>query len=271
MLILIGTIISLGASGLTYWGLGLFSKSPWYLFFLIVFVISYFVLFLNVYWLIVLISIHKYRNIEYPGKVNKWNLLHIRLTASFCLTLRGLLIRKKGFNNLPKEPSLIVFNHVSDYDPWVLYKVLKGRYAMVGKIALRNIPMVRSMASSVGTLYVNDNAPEKNREMIDRAVDYILNKDTSVCIAPEGTRNVSDNLAPFKHGGFHIALKSNCPIVLVGFRDMKKALNKKKMHFIHINVEVFDIIQKEEYQGKSAAELAQLCEDKYKKYLGYGE
>lgn len=268
MLILIGSILSVTASLLTYWGLGLFNQSPWYLFLILAFIVTYFVIYLNIYWAIVLISIFRYRNIEFPGKVNKWNLLHIRLTASFCLTLRGLMFKKNGFKNIPKEPCLILFNHISDYDPWVIYKYLGGRYAMVGKIALRGIPMVRAMASSIGTLYVDDSSPEKNREMIDRAVSYITEKDTSVCIAPEGTRNVSGKLMPFKHGGFHIALRSNCPIVLIGFKNMYKALNKKKMSFVRINVDVFDIIKKEEYQGKNAAEVASLCEKRYKEYLG---
>lgn len=268
MLILVGTILSIAASVLTYWGFGLFDLSPWYLFLLIAFVVTFFVLYLNIYWLIVLIGILPYRNKEFVGKVNKWHLLHIRLTASFCLTLRGLIIKRKGFKMLPKEPSLIIFNHISDYDPWVLYKCLNGRYAMVGKIALRHIPMVRCMASAIGTLFVTDGDREANNQMIDNAVEYITKKDTSVCIAPEGTRNTSGKLMPFKHGGFNIATRSKCPIVLIGFSNMQKALTKKKHSYVNINVEVFDVIKPEEYNDKSAAEVAQMCEERYKKYLG---
>lgn len=268
MLIFIGTILSIAASFLTYWGCGFFDASPWYLFLLPAFLITYFVVYLNVYWLIVLISIFPYRHKEFPGKVNMWALLHIRLTASFCLTLRGLIIKRKGFKLIPKKPSLILFNHISDYDPWVIFKCLRGRYAMVGKIALRHIPMVRSMASAVGTLYVTDGDKEANNKMIENAIEYISKKDTSVCIAPEGTRNTTGELMPFKHGGFNIATKSKCPIVLIGFTNMQKALTKKKGSYVKINVEVFDVIQPDEYDGKSAAEVAEMCRNKYKNYLG---
>lgn len=268
MLIIVGTILSLIASVLTYWGIGLFNLPWFYLFLLIPFAITFFVIFLNIYWAIVLISILPYRNKEFVGKVNKWNLFHIRLTASFCLMLRGLIIKRKGFKNIPKQPSLILFNHISDYDPWVLYKLLHGRYAMVGKIALRSIPMVRCMASATGTLFVDSNNPDKNREMVDEAVKYISEKGTSVCIAPEGTRNFSGQLSPFKHGGFNIATRSNCPIVFIGFKDMQKAVVKRKSWLLKIHVEVFDVIQPEEYQGMSAGEVAELCETKYRKYLG---
>ena len=267
LLILVGVILSIPASVLAYWGFGFFQQSPWYLFLLIPFFITAFVIYLNVYWLIVLISIFPYRHKDFPGKVNKWNLMHIRITASFITALQGIIVKKKGFKNMPKEPCLILFNHVSDYDPWILYKIMGGRYAFVGKYALRKIPMVRAMSSSIGTLYVDNNNPELNRQMVDHAVEYITQKGTSVAIAPEGTRNVSGQLMTFKHGGFNIATRSECPIVLVGFNNMGDALKKKKLSFVRINVELFDVVKPEEYKGMSAGEVAELCEKRYQKYL----
>ena len=267
MLILVGLILSIGASLATYFGSSLINYSSWYLFLLIPFVITYFVLYLNIYWLIVLISIAPYRDKDFPGKVNMWCLFHVRLVASFCVSLQGIFVRKRNFKKLPKQASLILFNHISDYDPWVLYKVMRGRYAFVGKYALRNIPMVKSLASSIGTLYVESNNPELNYKMVDMAVDYISNKDTSVVIAPEGTRNFDGKLREFKHGGFNIATRSECPIVLVGFNNMGDALKKKKLSFVKINVELFDVVKPEEYKGMSAGEVAELCEKRYQKYL----
>lgn len=268
MLILVGTILAIGASLGTYFGFHFHEMSPWYLFLLIAFFITYFVLYLNVYWLIVLIAILPYRNKEFPGKVNKFCLWNVRLTASFCLTLRGIFVKKKNLNRIPKEPSLILFNHISDYDPWVLYKIMRGTYSFVGKIALRNIPMVRCMASSIGTLFVDDNNRELNYQMVDNAVKYIKEKNTSVVIAPEGTRNKTGVLKPFKHGGFNIATRSECPIVLMGFKGMEKTVEKSNMKSAKVFVEVFDVIQPDEYKGMSAKEVAELCENKYKEYLG---
>ncbi len=268
MLILIGIILSIPASILTYWGIGLFNESPWYLFLLIAFVITYFVIYLNIYWFIVLMCILPYKKVDFPGKVNKVNLLWVRLTASFCLTLRMIFIRKKGFKNMPKEASFIIFNHISDYDPWVLYKIMRGRYSFVGKYALRKIPMVRCMASSIGTLYVDDHNPELNRKMVDDAVSYITEKNTSVALAPEGTRNTTGRIMPFKHGGFNIAIRSKCPIVLVGFKDMDKTIRKSNLKPVRIHVELFDIIRPEEYEGMTAGQVAVMCEERYKKYLG---
>lgn len=268
MLIAIGLILSISASLGTYFGLHLNNLSLWFLLLLIPFVITYFVIYLNIYWAVVLISILPYRKKEFTGKVNRFCLLNVRLTASFCLTLRGIFIKRKNFKLIPKEPCLILFNHISDYDPWVLFKLLKGKNAFVGKIALRNIPMVRALASSIGTLYVYDNNKEKNYQMIDNAISYIKEKNTSVVIAPEGTRNKTGQLLPFKHGGFNIAISSECPIVLVGFKDMEKAIEKSNLKKTKIHVEVFDVIKPEEYKEMNASGLAKLTEEKYRRYLG---
>ena len=268
MLIIVGCILSIAASILTYWGFGFFNESLWYLFVLIPMFITYFVLYLNVYWGIILICIAPYKKKEFPGKVNKFHLTTLRLLSSFCLTLRGIIVKKKGFELMPKQASLILFNHISDYDPWVMYKIMRGRYAFVGKRGLRKIPVVRCLASSAGTLYVENNNPELNRQMVEHAIDYIANKDTSVAIAPEGTRNFTGELREFKHGGFHIAINAKCPIVLVGFTNMEKTVTKKNTKLVKVNVELFDIIQYDEYKDKSAGEIANMCRERYLKYLG---
>ena len=268
MLFLIGFILSIGATIGTYFGLGLQDKSLWYLLFMVVLLITYFIVYLNIYWLIVLILTFKYRNKEYVGKVNKFYLLNIRMIAGFIIPLQGFKVKKKDFKKIPKEPSLILFNHISDYDPWVLYKLMRGRYAFVGKKNLLGIPVVRQLASSIGTLYVSDNK-EENYQMVDWAVEYITQKNTSVAIAPEGTRNKTGELKPFKHGGFNIALRSKCPVVLIGFKGMEDILKStKKFHKGTVSVEVFDVIESKEYENMSAGELAEMCERKYKEYLG---
>lgn len=268
MLFLIGLILSIGATIGTYFGLRLQEKSLWYLFFALFLLVTYFIIYLNIYWLIILILTFKYRNKEHVGKVNKFYLLNVRMLAGFLIPLQGFKVKKKNFNKIPKEPSLILFNHVSDYDPWVLYKVMSGRYAFVGKKSLLRIPVVRQLASSIGTLYVSD-VKEENYQMVDWAVEYITKKKTSIAIAPEGTRNKTGELKPFKHGGFNIALRSKCPIVLVGFKGMEDVLKStKKYHKGKVFVEVFDVIENKEYENMSAGELASMCEERYKKYLG---
>lgn len=268
MLILVGLVLSIGASIGTYFGFHFNEMSLWYLFLLIPFVITYFVIYLNIYWLIVLIRIHKYGELEYPDKVDGFNLLNVRLVSSFVLTLKGIYIKKKGFKNRDQRAGLYLFNHITDYDPWAIYKVMNGKYALVGKKALRNIPMVRSLASSIGTLYVDNGDIELNKLMVEKATSYINEKNTSVVVSPEGTRSFDGTLREFKHGCFHIAKQCNCPIFLIGFKGMEKTVNKSKLKPTRVKIELFGKVEPEEYKGMSAGEIANLCEKKYRDYLG---
>lgn len=267
MIILMGTLISIGASLGAYFGFGFAQRELYYLTLLIPFFITAFVLYLNVYWLIFLIGIAKYRNKEFVGKVSFYHLYNVRMLSSFVLTINGVAIRRRGEKKWPKQPGLYLFNHVSDYDPWALYKVMGFRYAFVGKKALRGIPMVRCLASSIGTLYVDNGDEALNRAMVDNAVEYITNKDTSVVIAPEGTRNFTGEIKPFKHGGFHIAIRSKCPIYLVGIDGMEKTIHKSAMKVVKVYIEHFATIEPEEYEGKSAGEIANMCEKKYREHF----
>lgn len=267
MLVLIGVFLSAIATTLTCLGFELTNQPFWYFLFVLVLFITYFIIFLNVYWVLLLLLTLRYRKKEFVGKVNKFFLFNVRMLAGFLIPLQGFFIKKKGFKNLPKEPSLILFNHVSDYDPWVLYKIMNGRYSFVGKRDLLNIPVIHQLSVSIGTLFVSHDK-EENYLMVDRAVDYITNKQTSVVIAPEGTRNNTGDLKPFKHGGFNIAVRSNCPIILVGFKGMEDVLTKKKLAVKKVMVEVFDIIYPKDYENKTAGEIAEMCEERYRKYLG---
>ena len=267
MIIFMGLLISIGASIGTYFGFGFQNRELYYLTLLIPFIITYFVIYLNIYWAIFLIGIAKYRNKEFVGKVNFYHLYNVRMLSSFVLTINGVSVRKVKGTKWGDKPGLYLFNHVSDYDPWALYKIMGFRYAFVGKKALRNIPMVRCLASSIGTLYVDNGDEKLNKEMVDHAVEYITNKETSVVIAPEGTRNFTGQILPFKHGGFHIALRSKCPIYLVGINGMEKTIGKKSLKRVHVKVEMFDTITYEQYEGKSAGQIANMCEQKYREYF----
>ena len=262
-----GTIISIGASLGVYFGCGFHNMELYYLALLIPFFITAFIIYLNIYWLIFLIGIAKYRNKEFVGTVNFYHLYNVRMLSSFVLTINGVSIRRRGNKKWPSKPGLYLFNHVSDYDPWALYKVMGFRYAFVGKKALRGIPMVRCLASSIGTLYVDNGDEALNRAMVDNAVEYITKKDTSVVIAPEGTRNFSGEIKPFKHGGFHIAIRSKCPIYLIGIDGMGKTIHKKSIKRVKVYVEHFDTIESEQYEGKTAGEIASICEKKYREYF----
>ena len=266
MLVAIVSIITIALSVLTYWAVGLFNQSPWYLFLLLAFAVGYSIIILNVYWIVIILLSSRYKG-KKTYKVNRFFLYNARLIMSFVLGVRNIDIKKVNYHS-PKEPSLVLFNHVTDYDPWALYRITKGRYTFVAKASLQNVSVIGPFSNAIGTLYVDRNNRESSYEMVDHAVEYITEKNTSVFIAPEGTRSFTGQINPFKHGGFNIAIRSHCPIMFVGFKGMEKATDKPMSKRCRVTVEVFKTIRYEDYKNMTAGELAEYCEKEYRKYLG---
>ena len=267
MLTLVVSLLSIGLSVLTYWATGLFHQSYWLLFLLIPFFVCYYLVILNIYWVTIIALGSRYKGTQEHYKVNRFFLYNVRIIFSFLLALNHIRIKRINYHS-PKEPTLVLFNHITDYDPWVLYHLTKGKYTFVGKASLRKVSVIGSLSTAIGTLFVERGNRESSEKMVNEATKYITEKNTSVFIAPEGTRSFTGEINTFKHGGFNIAIQSHCPIVLVGFKGMEKTVDKPMFKRCKVSVEMFKTISYEEYQNMTAGELAEYCEKEYKKYLG---
>lgn len=266
MLLLIFSLLAIGLSFLTYYLAGFFNQTPWFLFLLLAFFVGYLAILTAFYWFGLVLTALRYKGKE-PNKVNMFYFLNIRLLADFTLFINLVFVRKKNFKQLPKEPGLVLFNHVSNYDFMTIQKCMGGKYAFIGKKELKKRPMTGQLTSAIGTLFIDRGNPDSSRVMVDNAVEYITNKNTSVCIAPEGTRSHTGIIAPFKHGGFHIALQSKCPISLLCLKGMEKVSQRKIIKPCSVDLVLIEVIKPEEYEGMTAGQLAEYCEQKYKKFL----
>ncbi len=266
MIILGGLLLSLGLTVGSYFWFPFFSYSYWFLLLLPVFFLFYMFMFINFFWLSIMIGTRKYKGQAYNPKVSRFYLYCVHNCAIALLFLKRIRIKKMNLHKIPKQPALILFNHISDFDCWALYKVLKGKYTFVGKLALLKVPVIGALSSAIGTLYCENGETELNRAMVDHAVEHI-NTDTSVCIAPEGTRDFTGKILPFKHGGFNIALRCKCPIICIGITNMEKVLQKKRGLFTTVGIDAFKIISPNEYEGMTAGQLAEYSEGIYLDYL----
>jgi len=124
----------------------------------------------------------------------------------------------------PSKTYVVVCNHQSQYDIFLVYGWLKLDLKWVLKAELRKIPGVGIGCEKAGHIYVDRSNPELARKAVRDALDSV-GDGVGVLFFPEGTRSLNGKMGPFKKGAFRVAISQKLPILpvtLVGTRDIQK-------------------------------------------------
>lgn len=153
-----------------------------------------------------------------------YELGHIGVTLA--LGLSGISYRVFGRANVPPERAVVFCaNHQSNVDPPLLFRVLHERLHILFKAELRRLPVL-GYAFEVGGFVA---VARDNREAAMRSIEQAarsIQAGNSFLIFPEGTRSRTNDLLPFKKGGFIMALKAQAPIVPVAVSGGRDAMRK---------------------------------------------
>jgi len=137
--------------------------------------------------------------------------------------LTPMFVKVSGKENIKKNESyVIVANHQSQYDIFVLYGWLGIDFRWIMKKELRNAPFIGYASAKVGHIFIDRSSPMAALKSIEDAKKQLKNG-TSVVIFPEGTRSRTGKLKKFKKGAFKIAHQLDLPILpvtLVGTNDI---------------------------------------------------
>lgn len=134
-----------------------------------------------------------------------------------------MLVRVSGRENIDRRQSyIIVTNHQSQYDIFVLYGWLGIDFKWVMKQELRKVPGIGIGCEKVGHIFIDRSHPDRAIASLNAAKDRIING-TSVIFFPEGTRSRDGSLGEFKKGAFKMAVDLGLPILpitIVGTRNI---------------------------------------------------
>lgn len=125
----------------------------------------------------------------------------------------------------PSKTYVVVCNHQSQYDIFLVYGWLKLDLKWVLKAELRKIPGVGIGCEKAGHIYIDRSKPDLARKAIKDALD-LVGDGVGVLFFPEGTRSLTGKMGPFKKGAFRVAASQGLPILpvtLIGTRDIQRA------------------------------------------------
>jgi 1-acyl-sn-glycerol-3-phosphate acyltransferase len=137
--------------------------------------------------------------------------------------LTPMPVKVTGRENIdPQQSYVVVANHQSFYDIFVLYGFLGIDFKWVMKQEMRSIPGLGIGCEKVGHIFVDRSNRKAALASIKSAQSKISNG-TSVVFFPEGTRSLDGTLKGFKKGAFRFALDLDLPILpvtIVGAGDV---------------------------------------------------
>jgi 1-acyl-sn-glycerol-3-phosphate acyltransferase len=126
-----------------------------------------------------------------------------------------MVLTVEGRENIdPHQSYVVVANHQSQFDIFVLYGWLGIDIKWVMKMELRKVPIIGIACERLGHIYIDRSNTEAAIRTI-RNARKIATGGTSVIFFPEGTRSRSGTLLPFKKGAFKMALDLGIPILPV--------------------------------------------------------
>ena len=269
MFIILLALINLGLAALISY-LSFNSNNTLFIVFIFIFFLGLILIEALIFFLIPFFAgINKPSSVEnktYKRGYRKLFTFYVRIVNA----LFGVKIITSGLDKIPDGPVIFIANHRSNMDPFIMEQVLyKKDMIFVAKKSLFNIPFFGRIINQVGFQRINSNfliekSPaevlnDKRHDLIaiKNCIDLINEQGVSVSIYPEAMRNFQDKvLLEFKHGVFHIAKKTNVPIVVMslkGTEDFKKNVLFKRHK---VELKVLDVLYSDEYANLANDEIA---------------
>ncbi len=168
-------------------------------------------------WLVVLVAMIWNPKVASRYVAANWGKLILWLTPVW-VEIEG------GENADPERTYVVVCNHQSQFDIFLVYGWLNLDLKWVLKAELRKVPGVGIGCEKAGHIFVDRGNPEQTRKAVGAAIRNVSGG-VGVLFFAEGTRSLDGKLRRFKKGAFRVATSQNLPVLpvsIIGTRDIQK-------------------------------------------------
>jgi 1-acyl-sn-glycerol-3-phosphate acyltransferase len=155
--------------------------------------------------------------IPFPFKHPVFNKI-IRFWARWNLLAAGIRVEIHGLENIRESSYVIVSNHESALDIFVIFAKVPLNFRMVSKNGLLKLPLVGFVMKKLLFPFVDRSKSDEAIESMNSTFEKLRQHDLSICVFPEGTRYGGKKILPFKKGAFVLALEHQLPILPVILR-----------------------------------------------------
>lgn len=189
-----------------------------------------------------------------------------RLTKGFRVDLK--LLNPEIPEDLLKtgRPILVVSNHLSDYDPIILYTLFSKALSFVAKEETEHFIGVGRIVKASDGLFLPRKDLRASFFVMKKLEEGLRQEGRIYGIFPEGTRNRDLNkglLLPFHAGSFKPAMKAGAVILPLSLYGTPRVLNQRPNDKrIPLEVSYGKPLFPEEYAGMGSEEVAKIMEER---------
>ena len=147
-----------------------------------------------------------------PGASRRAKIATAASRAIFVLT--GTIPELNGLENLPPGNCVVVANHASYVDGFLLKGYLPWRFSFVIKGEMRDVPVAHFMLQRAGARFV-ERSETAGSSRDARSIVKAAQGGESLAFFPEGTFVAEVGIGRFRPGAFVAAIKGDMPVVPV--------------------------------------------------------
>ncbi|XP_029468169.1 1-acyl-sn-glycerol-3-phosphate acyltransferase beta [Rhinatrema bivittatum] len=174
----------------------------------------------------------------------------------------GVRFEVQGLENFNVEgPYVVISNHQSILDMMGLFEILPDRCVQIAKKELLYAGPAGLVAYLAGVVYINRKRTSDAKTIMAEVAQTMLKENLKIWVYPEGTRNNSGDLLPFKKGAFHLAIQAQVPIIPVVYASYHTFYNNARNFFTtgNVKVEVLPRIETRGLTGEDVSDLTEKC------------
>jgi len=185
-----------------------------------------------------------------------------QIYAFFGLPAIGIKVEASGHENYPTDQAFIVVaNHQSNWDLFVVGSTVPKRMVSLGKKSLKWIPFFGQLYWLAGNILVDRGNKKKAMEAMATTKKALTQKNTNIWFFAEGTRNGGKNMLPFKKGAFVTAINAGVPIVRVCTSSYLDGFSMDQLNNGTAKVKILPAIETKDLSMADIDTLMQQCHD----------
>ncbi len=147
-----------------------------------------------------------------------------KIWSWFLSLITGVVLIRKGTENFPEPPYVLVANHSSYFDIILIYPLVPDYFTIIGKAEIMNWPLFNIFFTKGMNIPVDRRSRKDGHRAYTRSVEE-LKKGNCMVLFPEGTiPDKVPEMRRFKNGAFKLAIEQQVPIVPVTFIKNYKRL-----------------------------------------------